>query len=64
MNDKIFNIYGVGKTAEEIAEMYKDEKRFKESFGSILAMRFYLEGRGFNRVSRAFADSVITAAVK
>lgn len=63
MSDKIYNNYGAALTAEEFADNHRDDKSFKRACGSILAMRFYIQSYGFNRVSRKFADEVISAGV-
>ena len=59
--EKIGNIYGAANTVEEIVEMFKDEKAFQDAIdsGNNLAVRVYLSGRGYNRVTRSFAAAVL-----
>ena len=55
----IGNNYGAALTPEAVVEMFGSEKAFKESLKYNIGVRAYLCGRGFSRVSRAFADAVI-----
>ena len=59
--EKVGNNYGVAMTATEFVSMFGNESGFPTDNNN-LRMRFYVESRGFARVTRIFADAVIKAA--
>jgi len=62
--DRIGNNYGAALTVQECVEMFREEPQFQKALDNNLAMRFFLDGRGFSRVSRAFAAEVMALALR